>query len=132
MVEQEENNQTVREAVGVFTNANALQAAMVELQENGFERWELSVLAEEETIKEKLGHIYRRVEEAEDDPNAPRTIFVSEENIGVAKGVVIGTPLYIAAVTTTAVIVASGGTLLTAILAAAAAGGTAAAIGSIF
>lgn len=122
---------TVREAVGVFHDAKSLQAAMDELQSSGFDRHEISVLASEEAIKEKLGHLYKRVKEAEDDPCAPRSIFVPLESIGEAEGALIGFPLYVAAATATALVVASGGTLLTAIMAATGAGAGGALLGNI-
>jgi hypothetical protein len=127
-----ESVETVPEAVGVFSNADDLQAAIDELQSHGFARRHLSVLADAKTIEAKLGHIYRRVEEEEDNPDAPRTMFVPLESIGEAKGALIGTPLYIAACAATALVVASGGTLLTAIMATTAAGAGGALIGTVF
>lgn len=94
-------------------------------------RQELSVLADDKTIENKLGHIYKRVEEAEGDPAAPRTIFVPLESIGEAEGALIGTPLYIAALTATGIVASSGGTLLGIIFAAITAGAAGTAIGSI-
>ncbi|WP_417320635.1 hypothetical protein [Emcibacter sp.] len=127
-----QQGKTISEAVGVFNDVRSMQAAIDDLQEHGFMRQELSVLAGDKAIEEKLGHIYQRVEEAEDDPEAPRTVFVPLEDVGDAEGALIGTPLYIAATSATAITVATGGTLLAAILAAAAAGAVGAAIGTIF
>jgi hypothetical protein len=126
------NIEMVHEAVGVFNDADSLQAALDDLQSNGFMRQELSILANEDTVKKKLGHTYRRVEDVEDDPKAPRTIFVSNETIGEAVGSVIGLPLYIAAATASGIVAASGGALLTSIIATVAAGAVGASIGSIF
>jgi hypothetical protein len=124
--------ETVHEAVGVFNDADSLQSALDDLQEHGFMRQELSILADVRVIEEKLGHIYKRVEDVEDNPKAPRTIFISNETIGEAEGSVIGLPLYIAAVTAAGVVAASGGTLLTLIAATVGAGAVGASIGSIF
>ena len=132
MKKAEQSVETVHEAVGVFNDAENLQAAIDELSEHGFMRQELSILADDKAVKAKLSHLYRFVEDAEDDPAAPRTIFVPSETIGEAQGAVISVPLYIAAMTATSIVVASGGTLLSAILAATAAGTAGAAIGSIF
>ena len=115
----------------VFNDADSLQAALDDLQEHGFMRQELSILADDRAVQEKLGHIYKRVEEAEDDPAAPRTIFVSNETMGEAEGTAIGLPLYVAATTATGIVAASGGTLLSAIIAATATGVVGAAIGAI-
>ena len=46
---------TIREAVGVFASENDLQAAIDELLSSGFHRAELSLLASEEAVNEKLG-----------------------------------------------------------------------------
>jgi hypothetical protein len=122
---------TAPEAVGVFDSADSLQAAIDELQTHGFSRRHLSVLADAKSVEEKLGHIYKRVEEVEDDAKAPRTIFVPLESIGDAEGALIGFPLYVAATTATAIVVASGGTMLAAIVAATIAGSGGALIGAI-
>jgi hypothetical protein len=132
MISEETKIKTVHEAVGIFDNSDDLQAALDRLQEHGFMRHEISVLADEKTIKEKLGHIYNRVEDAEDDPSAPRTVFIPNETIGDAEGAIIGLPLYVAALTATGIVVASGGTLLSAMIAATAAGTVGATIGAIF
>lgn len=131
-MEKKSKAETIHEAVGVFENADSLQAALDDLQSNGFMRQELSILADEESVKEKLGHIYHRVQEAEDDPKAPRTIFIPNETLGEVEGSAIGLPLYLLATTAAAITVASGGTLLGTILATTAAGSVGAGIGAIF
>jgi hypothetical protein len=120
----------VHEAVGIFDDENTLQAAMDDLEEHGFMRHELSLLADDATIEEKLGHVYKRVALAQDDPAAPRTIFIPKETRGDAQGALIAMPLYIAASTASAVVVASGGTILSALAAASAAGAVGTAIGA--
>ena len=121
----------IREAVGIFDSADALQAALDDLSMNGFSRLELSVLADEKTVAEKLGHKYRKVRQAEDDPDAPRTIWIPTESIGEAQGASISLPMYIAGATASATF-ATGGTFLTAILATVAASAVGAAIGGVF
>lgn len=131
MENQSKKVETVHEAVGVFNNAEELQATIRDLQENGFMRHELSILADDKAVKEKLGRIYSSVEDAKSDAAAPRTIFIPNEVLGEAEGAAIGLPLYVAAVTATGLVVASGGTVLSAIIAASAAGAVGAALGSI-
>ncbi|MCP5367204.1 MAG: hypothetical protein H6907_12125 [Hyphomicrobiales bacterium] len=113
-----------REAVGVFASADAMQAAIDELLSSGFDRAEINLLAGEHAVREKLGHLYTRTAEAEDDPAAPRTAYVSPESIGDAEGGVIGALMYLPASLAAGAVVASGGTL------AAAAGATALALGA--
>ena len=50
----------VREAVAVFETAETLQAAIDELLISGFNRAELSLLAGEHAVEEKLGHHYTK------------------------------------------------------------------------
>ncbi|MFC4346863.1 hypothetical protein ACFO5Q_03280 [Kordiimonas lipolytica] len=125
------DTEIIHEAVGVFQGPDELQAAMDDLQEHGFMRQEISILASDKVVEEKLGHIYRRVEEAEDDAAAPRTVFVSNETLGEAEAALVGVPFYLGAMAATGAVVASGGTLLTVLLAAGAAGGAGAAIGAL-
>jgi hypothetical protein len=120
-----------REAVGYFETAQSLQDAIDELLSSGFNRAELSLLASEHAVEEKLGHKYKRVQELEDDKEVPRTFFVSTESVGDAEGSLIGAPLYVAAVAAAGAIVASGGTVIAALAAATVAGGAGALIGSV-
>ncbi len=123
---------SIREAVGYFESADALQGAIDELMSSGFDRAELSLLAAEKTVEEKLGHLYRKVSELEDDPKAARTFYVSDESVGAGEGALIGGPLYVAAGATGGMILASGGTMAAAVLGAVLAGGAGSLIGGIF
>lgn len=123
---------TVREAVGVFNDAKTLEDAIDRLLESGFDRADLSLLAAEHAIEEKLGHLYSKVNELEDEANAPRAAYISTNEVGDAEGAAIGTPMYIAAVTAAGLTVAAGGPLVAAITALAAGGGGGAVIGGLF
>lgn len=118
------------EAVGVFQSAEAFQAATDELLSFGFDRADLSILAGERAVEEKLGHLYRRVEELEDDPKVPRAAFVSTEAIGDAQGALIGGLTFVGGVGAAGAMAAAGGALAGIILAAGALGGAGGLIGS--
>ena len=122
---------TIREAVGIFHRPEDLQAAIDELLSSGFHRAELSLLASEQAVEEKLGHRYEKVSALADDPTVPRTAYVSTEAIGDAEGGVIGGLVYVGAVVAAGAIVASGGTLAAVIAATALAGGAGGLIGTI-
>lgn len=109
----------VREAVGVFDNAATLEAAIDELGSSGFDRAEISLLAGADAVEQKLGHRYDKVTDLEDDAEVPTIAYVSAEAVGDAEGAVIGTLLYLGAVTLAGAVVASGGTLMAAVTAAA-------------
>lgn len=125
------DKKTVREAVAIFEDATHLQAAMDELLLSGFTHTDLSVLADAKTVEKKLGHSYKQVTDEKDNPDSPRTVFMPPEVLGEAQGVLVGIPMYVAAVTTTALMIASGGTLLPTLLATAAAMGGSGLIGAL-
>ena len=78
----------IREAVGVFNGSKDFQDAIDELLSSGFHRADLSLLASEHVVKEKLGHRYEKVDALQDDPKIPRAAYVSPEAMGDAKGAV--------------------------------------------
>ena len=120
-----------REAVGIFHSPESLQGAIDELLSSGFHRAELSLLASEASIVEKLGHLYAKVDVLADDPDVPRAAYVAGEDIGDAEGGIIGGLVYVGATVAAGAVVASGGTLLAVIAGAALAGGAGGLIGSV-
>ncbi|API58788.1 hypothetical protein BSL82_05240 [Tardibacter chloracetimidivorans] len=120
-----------REAVGIFHSSEQLQDAIDALLSSGFHRSELSLLASEQAVQEKLGHRYSRVDILADDPDVPRAAFVSTEAIGDAEGGIIGGLVYVGALAAVGAIVATGGTLLAVITGAALAGGAGGLVGSV-
>jgi hypothetical protein len=121
----------VREAVGVFHDRESFQGAVEDLMSAGFDRSELSLLAGERAIEDKLGHAYRRVQELEDDPAVPRAAYFGNHSLAEARTGVIGGLAYIGAMVGAGAVVASGGTLAAAIAAAAIAGGGSGLIGGL-
>ena len=121
---------TVREAVAVFDHAEHLQDAIDELLSSGFHRAELSLLAGEQTVREKLGR-HDSIAALADNPDAPRTNYVSPEALGDAEGAVIGALMYVGAMAATGAVVASGGTLAALIIGTTLAGGGGALIGVV-
>jgi outer membrane lipoprotein SlyB len=97
---------------------------------HGFDRSELSLLAGEAAVEDKLGHIYRKVSELEDDPKVPRAAYIGKDSLNEARTFAIGTLGYVGALAAVGAIVASGGTAAAAILGAVAVGGTGSAVGS--
>lgn len=122
---------TLREAVGVFHHWNNLSAAVDELLNHGFDRSDISLLAGEKVVTDKLGHVYNKVSELEDDPNAPRVAYSAGDAVTEGKTAAIGALGYIGALAAVGAIVASGGTLAAAALGAAAAGGGGAVLGGL-
>lgn len=124
------SNATVREAVAVFDSRDALQNAIDDLTLAGFQRHELSLLANDETIRERLGDVPGDVGSLAHDPDAPRQAYISPEDIGSGQGAAVGFPAYVGAIIATGAVLATGGTALAAAAAAAAAGVGSGAAGS--
>ena len=71
----------------------------------------ISLLAGEKAIVEKLGHKYQRVEELEDDTEAPRVAYHSKEAVDKTKSALLGSLTPIGALAAAGAIYASGGAL---------------------
>jgi hypothetical protein len=127
----EQETRTITEAVGIFHRSVDLESAIDELLSSGFHRAELSLLAGERAVEEKLGHRYDKVGSLADDSTVPRAAYVSTEAVGDAEGGLIGGLMYVGAAVAGGAIVASGGTLAAGIAAAALAGGAGGLIGSV-
>jgi hypothetical protein len=121
----------LREAVAVFTTADDLQAAVDELLSSGFHRAELSLLAGEDILNEKLGRDVANVRDLEDDPTAPRSAYISPEAIGDAQGGIVGALMYAGATAAAGAMFVSGGTILGALVVATVVGGAGGVVGAL-
>lgn len=117
------NTLMVREAVGVFHDADAFQTAVEDLMSVGFDRADLSLLASDQAVEEKLGHAYQKVQELEDDATVPRAAYAGNHSLAEGRTGIVGGLAYIGAVAAAGAVVASGGGLAAVIAAAAIAGG---------
>jgi hypothetical protein len=118
----------VREAVGVFDDADRLQEAIDDLMTHGFDQAEISLLASESAVGEQLGHKYSKVSELEDDPKVPKAAYISPESFGAAEGAVISGLMYVGAGLLLGPVAAAGATLAGMAAAAAIGGG----VGGLF
>jgi hypothetical protein len=119
----------VHEAVGLFTDADALQGAIDELLSSGFDRADISLLASERALETSLArHLTRS--ELEDDPAVPRGIYVSPDTVGTAEGSLISVLAYVAGVVAAGAIAIGGGPLTMIVLGAGLAGGAGGIIGA--
>ncbi len=129
--EESAGSVTIREAVAVFHSRDSFEAAADELMNSGFDRSELSLLASPRAIEEKLGHLYEKVGELEDDPRVPRVAYAGRDSLVEARTGIVGGLAYVGALAAVGAVVASGGTLAWAIAAALAAGGSGTVIGGL-
>jgi hypothetical protein len=114
----------LREVVGVFRDEGSLEAAIDDLLECGFDRADISLLASEDAVVEKLGRRYRRINELEDDLSVPRVAYAAKEDYGAVEGGFIGGLVYVGAIAGAGAVLAAGGAVAAALAAAALAGGT--------
>ena len=128
---EDSSAQGAREAVAVFHQLAPYQAAIDELFSAGFDRADLSLLASQKAVEEKLGHAYTRVSEVENNEAVPRAAYVGNASVAEARTGVIGGLAYIGAVAAAGVVVASGGGLAAAIAGAALAGGGGGLLGAV-
>jgi hypothetical protein len=125
-----EQRSEAREVVGVFKSLDQLQAAIDDLMVSGFDRAQISLLASEDAVREKLGREYLPVSKLEDNPDTPRTEYVSPESRNEAKAALIGGLFYLGVAGAAFATLASGGALATAIATAAVAGSGGAFLGA--
>ena len=121
----------VCEVVGVFHVADDFEAAIDRLLSSGIDRAQLSLLASERAIEDKLERHRGRVAELADDSAIPRTAYVSTAAVGDAQGALIGGLTYVGATSAIGAIVMAGGTLAATLMAAMVAGGAGSLLGSI-
>lgn len=124
-----QDGHVIKEAVAVFGAPDDLYSAIDELRQAGFSRADISLLADEQTVETKLHNAFWKASEIEDNPDAPRRAYISEEAIGAAEGAVIGAPLYVAGVAALGAIVAPGLPMAAAIAAVVVGGGAGALLG---
>ena len=118
----EQSKGVVSEAVAVFHDVSELDAAVEELRAAGFAKDDISLLATENTVERELGHRYERVEELEDEPEAPRVAYRTRTSLGESEDRLIGSLTYLPAVVAAGTVVASAGVVAAAVTGTAIAG----------
>jgi VIT1/CCC1 family predicted Fe2+/Mn2+ transporter len=121
----------IPEAVGVFDSFEDLQKAFYDLRMVGFSRYDISLLGSQEVLKEKLGDRYWQASELEDDPEAPRAAFVSEEAIGELEGGIVGGFFFLGSYVAMAAMLTAASTLAASVAAIAIGGLPAAVVGTL-
>ena len=120
-----------KEAVGVFSDPDALETAVDELEVSGFDRAAISVLATDSKARDQLDRFYRTINDVEDGGGVPRAAFVSSDSLAEGEAAVIGVPLYIGGFAGAAAVASAGGSLALAIAATVSGGVVGAALGAL-
>lgn len=121
----------VREVVALFSDVHGLEAAVQDLLTHGFDHGDLSVLASEKVVRERLGHrIDDTVVAAAEDPMLPRRSWVEPEARMEGRGALASVLGYFGAVTALGLAFATGGAAAAAIGAALVGAGAGAGLGA--
>lgn len=114
---------TVREAVALFHDPDALNGAVSDLVGAGVDRAEMSILAREGYLDGDLVKHYGDMQKAEDDPTAPRQAVYADTDVRQGRTLITSMASAIAALAAGGAVVMTGGAALPAIAAAVGAGG---------
>lgn len=120
----------VREVVALFTDPHALEAAVQDLLTNGFDHGDLSVLAREKVVRDRLGHRLEDSVSAVDRDDLPRRAWVEPESRMEGRGALASVLGYFGAVTALGLTFATGGAAAVAIGAALVGAGAGAGLGT--
>jgi len=131
MAEEDDlERRVIREVAAVFHREEILEDAVQALLHAGFDRSDIDIMGDIETVRRRLGTLYVPPEEIADVPGAPRRAYVTRDDITTATASIAGMLFYLGAATAAITVVASGGSLALVAAAAAAAGTAGAGIGA--
>lgn len=103
------------QAVAVFHDVAELDAAVEALIEAGFKRDDISLLASEVTVEEKLGHRYERVEDMGDNADAPRVAYRTLGEFADTERTIANVLTYLPTMIAAGTVVASAGVVAAAV-----------------
>lgn len=112
-----QSKQRIREAVGIFSNSEMLEAAINQLVISGFKSDAINLLAGEGSVRDSLGDFYIKSHKAVDSPMGPKTAFVVK-NHGTLAHDAIGSLLLLSATISGGVLLVSAGAFGSPLLAA--------------
>ena len=120
----------VREVAAVLYRQDILEDAIKALLQAGFDRSEIDVMSNIETVRQRLGALYVPSDEIADVPGTPRRAYIARDDITTATAGVAGILFYLGAASAAMTVIASGGGLALVAAAAVAAGTIGAGVGA--
>ncbi|MCR6629646.1 MAG: hypothetical protein NVV74_06085 [Magnetospirillum sp.] len=120
----------VREVVALFNDPHVLEAAVQDLLTHGVDHGDLSILASEKVVRDRLGHRLVDTVQDADDPDLPRRAWVEPETRMEGRGALASVLGYFGAVTALGLTFATGGAAAAAIGAAVVGAGAGAGLGT--
>lgn len=122
---------TVREAIALFRDPEALNGAISDLTSAGVDRADMSILAQEGLLDGTVVQPVGDMSHAADNPNAPRQAVYADTDVRQGRTLLTSMASVIAALAASGAIVLTGGAALPALAAAAGAGLGVGAIGAL-
>jgi hypothetical protein len=113
-----DNEPSIREAVGIFFNADHLKDAIKDLLASGFAAEELGLLASKQVVERTLGDLYTRTNEHPDSPRAPAIAFIGRESTAETASTLGGSLFFVGTSGVMGAVVASSAVLGGALIAA--------------
>lgn len=104
-VQQQED--VLREVVGVFFEGSSLEEALTELKNSGFDKNRIGLMAHSATVVDKLAHLYEEVQWDQDSKSAPEFKFVEKSSAKSSANAFLGGLGVIASAAVSGVVVAS-------------------------
>jgi hypothetical protein len=117
----------VREAVGAFRTAEALETAVSTLGSSGWDRSDMSVVAQHGILAPAVPADGKDMHRAADEPDVDRSPVVSKDDVRQGRTLATSLAAVVAAFAASGATILTGGGALAAVIGAAAAGGGAAA-----
>jgi len=114
---------SLREVAAVFSSAEQLETALNELAGNGWDRADMSLLAQEHVFSNDVSDLVQDSRRTADDPNAPRGSVVSDSDVRQGRTLATSLAGVVAALVASGATILTGGGALAAVAGAAVAGG---------
>jgi hypothetical protein len=120
---------STREAFALFQDTDKVNAAVSDLEGAGFDRSEMSLLAQQGVLDGHMPGEYGEIHKAAEDPKAPREAVIADTDVRQGRTLAASTVAAVGAFAASGITIMTGGTAAVAIAAAAAAGLGSAAVG---
>jgi hypothetical protein len=114
---------SLREIAAVFMSSDKLEAAINELASNGWDRAEMSLLAQDHVFTGDVSALVQDTHRTADDPTAPRAPVVSDSDVRQGRTLATSLAATVAALVASGATILTGGGALAAVAGAAVAGG---------
>lgn len=121
----------VREVIAGFHSSDDFENAVTKLEESGFKRDAINMMASHDAVKRKLGGHFVANTKIDEDESIPQAIYDDKHDVTSEKRIAVGIPVYIGGLGAGLAVVATGGTLAFAALIAAAGASVGAGVGSL-